>query len=111
MKGDAPLGPATLRRTAVAGIVRRGDAIDAADFNSAMRLEKIEPENNAFRFHEVSIGPDLFGGSALVRRSGRIGSPARQRIALFATAQDALRVANAFVRRKRAKGYRDVATP
>jgi predicted DNA-binding WGR domain protein len=35
-------------------------------------VQRIDATRNMARFYEMSIEPDLFGGSALVRRRGRM---------------------------------------
>lgn len=46
-----------------------------------MRLERINPDRNEFRFYELDVQPTLFCEYALLIRWGRIGKPSRQRIA------------------------------
>ncbi|WP_026031296.1 WGR domain-containing protein, partial [Sinorhizobium meliloti] len=45
--------------------------------------QRIDTTKNMARFYAMSIEPDLFGGSALVRRWGRIGTRGQERIDLF----------------------------
>jgi len=46
-----------------------------------MRLERINPDRNEFRFYEIRVEPTLFKEHALLICWGRIGKRARQRIA------------------------------
>ena len=46
-------------------------------------VQRIDTTKNMARFYAMSIEPDLFGGSALVRRWGRIGTRGQERIDLF----------------------------
>lgn len=47
------------------------------DLSDAVRLERIDPERNAYRFYHGVLWPDLFGGVALVREWGGSGRAAR----------------------------------
>ena len=49
-----------------------------------IRLTSIEPRKNRFRFYTLSWQRDLFGGVALVRTYGRLGTSGRTRITSFA---------------------------
>ncbi len=46
-------------------------------------VQRIDTTKNIARFYAMSIEPDLFGGSALVRHWGRIGTRGQERIDLF----------------------------
>lgn len=46
-------------------------------------VQRVEATRNMARFYALSIEPDLFGGSALVRRWGRIGTRGQERFHLF----------------------------
>lgn len=45
--------------------------------------QRSDTTKNMARFYAMSIEPDLFGGSALVRRWGRIGTRGQERIDLL----------------------------
>ena len=45
-----------------------------------IRLEKIDPASNCFRFYVIRSEPDLFAGAALVVQWGRIGRTGRTAI-------------------------------
>jgi predicted DNA-binding WGR domain protein len=38
------------------------------------RLTRIDPARNTWRFYEMAVQRDLFGGAVLIRRWGRIGT-------------------------------------
>ncbi|MGO6944714.1 WGR domain-containing protein, partial [Rhizobium johnstonii] len=46
-------------------------------------IERREPDKNMARFYALSIEPNLFGGTSLVRSWGRIGSRGQQKIHVF----------------------------
>ncbi|MGO6944780.1 WGR domain-containing protein, partial [Rhizobium johnstonii] len=46
-------------------------------------IERIDPSKNMARFYALSIEPNLFGGTSLVRSWGRIGSRGQQKIHVF----------------------------
>lgn len=43
-------------------------------------LEKVDPENNCFRFYAIRVEPDLFEDRCLVVEWGRIGCRGRSRV-------------------------------
>lgn len=76
-------------------------------FPEDIRIERVDPEANMYRFYRLRLMPDLFGGVSLLREWGRIGTQGRHRIELF---EDAGRAADAMVtlyRAKRRRGYAD----
>ncbi|WP_041415773.1 WGR domain-containing protein, partial [Sinorhizobium fredii] len=58
------------------------------------------------RFYQLSVEPDLFGGAALIRRWGRIGTRGQERIHLFDNDRQAISRFLVLARQKRARGYR-----
>lgn len=58
------------------------------------------------RYYSLSTSPTLFGGAALIREWGRIGSSGRRRIDLFDTDFEASVALDELMRLKRARGYR-----
>ena len=46
-------------------------------------IERIDPSKNMARFYALSIEPNLFGETSLVRSWGRIGSRGQQKIHVF----------------------------
>lgn len=69
-------------------------------------VQRIDATRNMARFYEISIEPNLFAGSALVRRWGRIGTRGQERIHLFEDNRQAVSRFLFLVRQKRARGYR-----
>lgn len=69
-------------------------------------VQRIDTTRNMARFYAMSIEPDLFGGSALVRRWGRIGTSGQERIHLFNDERQAIGQFLILARQKRARGYR-----
>ncbi|MCA1408951.1 WGR domain-containing protein [Ensifer sp. IC3342] len=69
-------------------------------------VQRIDATRNMARFYAMSIEPDLFGGSALVRRWGRIGTRGQERVHLFEDDRQAISRFLFIVRQKRARGYR-----
>ncbi len=75
-------------------------------FPEDIRIVRVDPEANMYRFYRLRLMPDLFGGVSLLREWGRIGTQGRHRIELF---EDAGRAAGAMVslyRAKQKRGYR-----
>ena len=68
-------------------------------------LYRIDHARNMARFYSLSVEPSLFGGSALVRRWGRIGTNGRQKIEFFDTAAEAADVQSRFAAQKLRRGY------
>ena len=73
-----------------------------------MRLERINPDRNEFRFYEVTIEPTLFGEHALLIRWGRIGKPSRQRIAETGPVRLVAKTQQSIAAQKARGGYREV---
>lgn len=69
-------------------------------------IERTDIARNMARFYTLSIEPDLFGGAALVRRWGRIGTFGQRRIELHGSEDDAVRQFLALLCAKRRRGYR-----
>ncbi|RVG06625.1 WGR domain-containing protein [Sinorhizobium meliloti] len=68
-------------------------------------VQRIDTTENMARFYAMSIEPDLFGGSALVRRWARIGTRGQERIDLFTDDLQAISHFLFLARKKRARGY------
>ncbi|MGO7837840.1 WGR domain-containing protein [Rhizobium johnstonii] len=69
-------------------------------------IERIDPSKNMARFYALSIEPNLFGGTSLVRGWGRIGSRGQQKIHVFDSEAKAVDLLLTLLRRKRSRGYR-----
>lgn len=74
-------------------------------------LERIDPSQNMARYYVLSIEPTLFGDSALVRESGRIGSSCRRRSEFFPHPDEAHLALDTWLKRKRARGYQERRNP
>ncbi|NKK72896.1 WGR domain-containing protein [Rhizobium leguminosarum bv. viciae] len=68
-------------------------------------IERIDPSKNMARFYALSIEPNLFGGTSLVRSWGRIGSRGQQKIHVFDSEAKAVDLLLTLLRQKRARGY------
>lgn len=71
-------------------------------------LTRLDPSRNMARFYVLTVESDLFGGTALTRNWGRIGTRGRFRIELFGSRQEAERRLAAIASRKVSRGYRMV---
>ena len=74
-------------------------------FPQDIRIERVDPEANMYRYYRLRLMPDLFGGMSLLREWGRIGTEGRLRIECF---EDEGRAADAMMelyRAKRRRGY------
>ena len=70
------------------------------------RLTRIDAARNAWRFYELSIQRDLFGGAVLIRRWGRIGTAGCLRLDLHANEGAAPNALSRLLRFKVRRGYR-----
>ncbi len=68
-------------------------------------IERIDPSKNMARYYALSIEPNLFGGTSLVRSWGRIGSRGQQKIHVFDSEVKAVDLLLSLLRRKRSRGY------
>ena len=76
-------------------------------FPETAALVRVDPAANCWRFYHLSLQPDLFGGTALVRQWGRIGTAGRQICALHDDAGQALDALTRHLQLRRRRGYRD----
>ena len=74
-------------------------------------LERRNQSENMARFYRVSIEPDLFGGVAIVRRWGRIGTDGRELRTWHPDAGQAEILADRAVAAKRRRGYAEPQAP
>lgn len=70
-----------------------------------VRLERMDPSRNAFRFYQLELLPDLFDQAALRVSWGRIGRPARQAIRCGGEIDEVVEIKDRIVRDKTRKGY------
>src|SRR5690606_10377191 len=89
--------------TPVAGRVQSG-----AMHDRPLLLRRIDPSRNMARFSALSLEPSLFGGVALVRRWGRIGTRGHQALELRRDLDAGRAALLRRVRAKRRRGYRPV---
>ena len=68
-------------------------------------LERLDRRRNISRFYRLSIEPTLFGGVALVREWGRIGTDGCRRLDLFVTDSTARRALKRLADIKASRGY------
>ncbi|MGO7050683.1 WGR domain-containing protein [Rhizobium johnstonii] len=68
-------------------------------------IERIDPSKNMARYYALSIEPNLFGGTSLVRSWGRIGSRGQQKIHVFDSEAKAVDLLLTLLRKKRSRGY------
>ncbi len=71
-----------------------------------LHLRRIDAARNMRRFYMLSLQPTLFGGVALIRNWGRIGTNGQAMIETFDAAEQA-QSALGRVERKRRRGYAD----
>ena len=74
-------------------------------FPEDIRIQRIDPDANMYRFYRLRLLPDLFGGMSLLREWGRIGTQGRHKIELFKTAGEATDAMLAVYQAKQKRGY------
>jgi predicted DNA-binding WGR domain protein len=74
-------------------------------FPTAVRLIKIVPARNQWRFYLMQALPTLFGDWALVREWGRIGAPGRVMMEMHRGAREAINALAQVQQRKQRRGY------
>src|SRR5450756_561349 len=95
-----------LHRTRVGKRVMPSDGM--ANFEAYAHLVNVDPDKNRYRFYTLSWQPSLFGGLALVRSWGRIGTSGRSRAIFFADQEGAQKAVEEIMKRRMAHGYRVV---
>ncbi len=58
-------------------------------FPEDIRMVRVDPQANMYRFYRMRLLPDLFGGVSLLREWGGIGTQRRHQIELFTDAGQA----------------------
>ncbi|WP_300043014.1 WGR domain-containing protein [uncultured Paracoccus sp.] len=71
-----------------------------------VHLTRHDPACNMARFYQLDLTPDLFGGTQLIRRWGRIGTDGQISRAWFNSTEAALIARDGWVTRKARRGYR-----
>ena len=81
-------------------------------FPEAAELRHVVPAANCWRFYRLSLQDDLFGGTALLRQWGRIGTQGQSRLDLHADRgqAQAQAVLATLLRQKVKRGYRSTET-
>lgn len=74
-------------------------------FPLSVQLRRIQPGFNEWRYYGLSVQPDLFGGAALVRNWGRIGTAGFQRVDLYSDEGAAVNALAAMIRYRLKRGY------
>ena len=70
------------------------------------RFVKVDPERNVWRWYTIAWGPTLFGGYAVVRSWGRLGTDWSQcKSEIFEEGEAARAEADAQARRRLRRGY------
>ena len=76
-----------------------------AGFRAYARFVSVDAARNRFRFYSVSWQPGLFGGGALLRSWGRIGTKGRSREVCYQDRASAQPLVEQIVRRRLQRGY------
>ena len=74
-------------------------------FQAYAHLVNVDPDKNRYRFYTLTWQPSLFGGLALVRSWGRIGTSGRSRAIFFADQEGAQKAVEEIMKRRMAHGY------
>ena len=77
-------------------------------FATIAHLVNVDPDKNRYRFYQLTWQPSLFGGGAIVRRWGRIGTEGRWRPLFFASREGAQETVEEILKRRLGHGYRVV---
>jgi predicted DNA-binding WGR domain protein len=79
-----------------------------ARFQLHARLVSVDPSKNRFRFYTLTWQPGLWGGGALTRNWGRIGTKGRILQALYQDRTSAQGTVDEVIRRRLRRGYQVV---
>jgi len=74
-------------------------------FPLELQLRRIDPACNMKRFYRMTVQPDLFGGSCLIREWGRIGRPGQMLIERHPDEGQAISSLLKLARTKQRRGY------
>ena len=74
-------------------------------FKAYAHLVSVDPDKNRCRFYTLTWQPSLFGGLALVRSWGRIGTSGRWRAIFFADQESAQKTVEEILKRRLGHGY------
>ena len=81
-------------------------AVSRPVHRSPCRLRRIAPADNVWRYYTLTLRPDLFGGTTLVREWGRIGQDGTVMRQHFTDEAAAERELDRIARSKVRRGYR-----
>ena len=102
----ADRAPAPDREATVASRPALGAVLGFAQF---VRLLSLDPARNRYRFYSLTWQPCLWGGGALVRAWGRLGTPGRSLTRFYPDRPSAEAAIRRLLRRRLRHGYRVVA--
>jgi predicted DNA-binding WGR domain protein len=85
------------------------DGADVVPFERVARFVSVDPAENRARFYELRLQATLWGGVALVRAWGRLGTPGRWAATEYPDREAAGPAVERAVRRRLGRGYRLVA--
>lgn len=74
-------------------------------FPDDIRVERVDPELNMYRFYRLRVQSDLFGDASLFKEWGRIGTGGSQRIETYRDAGEAANALATHLRIKMKRGY------
>lgn len=74
-------------------------------FPLELQLKRIDPACNMMRFYRMTVQPDLFGCSCLIREWGRIGRPGQMLIEPHSDEGRAISSLLKLARSKQRRGY------
>lgn len=84
---------------------RKHDSVTMIAQPCQLYMERTDRTKNMSRFYAMSIEPNLFGETCLMRRWGRIGAKGQTMIHHFEREQDAVKLFLDLTRQKRNRGY------
>ena len=77
----------------------------ATSFEHTVRFVSVDPTENRFRFYELRWQPNLWGGVALVRVWGRLGTPGQARADHYPDRESARSASVRAFRQRLRRGY------
>lgn len=80
-------------------------ATDVVHFRAYAHLVSIDPQRNRHRFYTLTWQPSLFGGGAIVKRWGRVGTDGQWQAAFFGTRDEAQTTVEEILKRRLGHGY------
>lgn len=77
-------------------------------FQMYAHFESIDPEENRARFYDLQWALTLWGGEALIRVWGRVGTRGQTKVTFFPTREHAQSAVERLIRDRLAHGYHSV---